>query len=126
MLASAAVISNFAIFKQPGEIADHKAWLAWDEQWLYIAMEISHPAPKYIKQTVFEADGPVQADDSVEVFLDQARPMRFTCTIPECSQHQRRRCILSRWRYVQTGANVMAFGDAPDGEGLERRDGIFD
>ncbi|MGI6087355.1 MAG: sugar-binding protein [Kiritimatiellia bacterium] len=74
---SAAVISNFAIFKQPGEIADHKAWLAWDEQWLYIAMEISHPAPKYIKQTVFEADGPVQADDSVEVFLDPGSTNAF-------------------------------------------------
>ncbi len=74
---SAAVISKFSVFQKPGEAVAHKAWLTSDGQWLYIAVEILHPAPKHIKQTVFEADGSVHTDDAIEVFLDPGSSNAF-------------------------------------------------
>ena len=74
---AAAVISNFPVFKKPGETVGHKAWLTRDGQWLYVAIEILHPAPKHIKQTVFESDGSVISDDSIEVYLDPGSSNAF-------------------------------------------------
>ncbi len=43
---------------------------AYDNTWLYIAFEITHPKPEHIQPTVFEPDGGVSQDDDVEVFID--------------------------------------------------------
>ncbi len=48
----------------------HRAWLARDDAWLYVAAAVAHPHPAHIRETVFEADGPVQQDDSLELFVD--------------------------------------------------------
>jgi|GEM_PF-1532397 len=73
---AAAVISNFPVFKKPEETVAHKAYMIQDGQWLYIGMEILHPAPKHIKQTAFEPGG-VFGDDSLEIFLDPGSSNAF-------------------------------------------------
>ncbi len=74
---AAAVISNITGFTTPDAATGHTARLTQDGQWLYIAVEVVHPAPKHIKQTVFEADGRVINDDSIEIFLDPGSSNTF-------------------------------------------------
>lgn len=67
---TAAVISNFAVLQDAGQTVGHTALLTHDGQWLYLAIAISHPEPKHIKQSVIEHDGSVQTDDAIEIYLD--------------------------------------------------------
>lgn len=67
---TAAVITNFQVFKEQGKTMPQMIRLCRDNDWLFLAFEIAHPHPKFIKQTVFEQDGAVQQDDSLEIFLD--------------------------------------------------------
>ncbi len=65
-----AMITNLHVFKQPGKTRPVNAWLVRDDVWLYLAVDVPHPAPQHIKRTVFKHNGPVPADDSLEFFID--------------------------------------------------------
>ncbi len=65
-----AMITNLHVFQAPGKTRPVRAWVAKDDAWLYFAADIPHPNPQHVKRTVVKHNGPVTADDSLEIFLD--------------------------------------------------------
>lgn len=58
--------------KDNGAKVDHGAFakLAWDAQYLYVAVECSEPLMNKLNDTVRKHDGPVWQDNEIELFLD--------------------------------------------------------
>ncbi len=55
----------------PAKASDETTFrLCRDDAWLYIAVQCSNPDMPHVEQTVFAHDGPVQKDESVEIFID--------------------------------------------------------
>lgn len=68
----AAVIGDFALFgSSTGERTDKtRVSICFDDQWLYFGFECLRPHPERIEQRIYQHDGSVQQDESVEIFLD--------------------------------------------------------
>lgn len=69
--ASAAVVEDMAIFRDSDgrRTNDTSALLCRDRAWLYFAFRCHNPLMGHVVQTIFDHDGPVQRDDSIEIFL---------------------------------------------------------
>jgi len=67
---TAAPIKSFVLVKTVANTVPQNVWVAHDAAWLYLAFEVPHPVPREIRQAVRKTNGPVNTDDSVEIFLD--------------------------------------------------------
>ncbi len=74
---SAAVITNFNVLGKPGASRPVRAWAAHDDEWLYLAVAVSHPKPDDIKTSVRQHGGSIHADDSIEIFIDPGTDARL-------------------------------------------------
>ena len=67
---SAAPVTAFHLLKGEPPPARTEAHLCRDGVWLYIAFRCHEPTPSLLVRKQTERDGPVNQDDSVEIFVD--------------------------------------------------------
>jgi len=68
--AQGGVIGNLAVYGKTAKSDPQTFRILTDGKWLYLGGEIPHPMPVWIKPACLEHDGGVNADDSVEWFVD--------------------------------------------------------
>ncbi len=66
----AAPASDFYVLPSGARSQDTTAKFAYDNTWLYIAVECQHAATRAAVQTIFAHDDSVHTDESIEVFFD--------------------------------------------------------
>ena len=93
----APAVSNMYIFQGKGKTSDAQTVkVVRDDEWLYFAFEIKLPFPQAIRSTATTHDGPIAADDCVEVMLDPGTSgeLYFHYMLTSGNVRGERRCTL--------------------------------
>jgi len=105
---SATVIDAFHVIKEPGKTsAKHKAYVTRDDEWLYVAFDLAHPAADRKPPRFFKHDDYVQREDCVKVSFDPGTEGRlyFHFKLNRINVRQERRMSVAKGAEVH-GWNI--------------------
>lgn len=65
----AVKLGDFYVMDSEAPVSGTTVWLTRDNAWLYVGVKCANPHMAHVEQMVYEHDGPVQRDDSLELFI---------------------------------------------------------
>ncbi len=67
---TATPAGTFHVIKEGGTSAKHKAWVTYDNEWLYVAFDVAQSTLERDKTRYFKHDENIQREDNVQVSFD--------------------------------------------------------
>ena len=110
------VVDRFHVLKRPSEVATkHRAWVTRDNEWLYAAFDIAHPAADRDPPKYFKHDDLVQREDCVKVSFDPGTDgkMYFHFKLNRINVRQERRMSIEKGAEVYSNGQDLSFDTQP-------------